>query len=134
MRSTNKNVHTKEDIKFFFNELRKATIIWRGRTEALRMARKKVFVRYSKKGKKIFKLHWKCSKCEKWYRDSADVEVDHITEIGGITEFDGDWNKVFLKMFPRPIKDFLQVLCKICHQKKTKAYMSASLRYERKKK
>lgn len=132
-----RNNYTEKDIKFFFNELRKASIIWSGRNEALKRSSKKVFVRRSKMGKKIYKTHWQCAKCSKWYRNVGDVQVDHIVEIGGVTEFFNkmkqDWNKVFAAMFPRPVWKHLQVLCCICHQKKTKAFMSASLRYERKR-
>lgn len=125
-------MHTTDDIKFFFNELRKASIIWSGRNEALADARIKKFVRISKKGKRIYKYYWKCAKCKKRYRNQADVEVDHINEIGGITAFTGDWNLVFKKMFPRPVEEHLQVLCSPCHLKKTAAYMNAGLRFERK--
>lgn len=127
---------TEKDIKFFFNELRKASIIWSGRTEALRMARKKVFVRRAKNGKKIFKFHWQCAKCRKWFRNQGDMQVDHIKEIGGVTEFfksmKQDWNKVFNSFFPRPVKKHMQVLCVPCHSRKTAAYLAAPKRFERK--
>ena len=132
--STNKNFHTEEDVKFIFNELRKASIIWSGRTECLRRARKKVFEGLTKRGKKKFKFHWQCAKCKEWFRNEADMEVDHITEIGGVTSFKGDWNKMMRAIFPRPVSKHLQCICVICHQKKTAAFMNARNRFERKRK
>lgn len=119
-----------EDIEFVKNVLRQGSVKWSGRAECLRLARKKVFVRMSKKGKKIFKLHWKCAHCNKWYRDETDLEVDHIIEIG---TFSGDWNDYMEKLFARPVSDKLQALCKYCHMKKTKKYNSANSLWERKK-
>lgn len=124
---------TEADIKFVFNELRKSSVIWDGRKEVLRRASKKVFVRRSKTGKAIYKLHWQCSPCQKWFKDIRQLEVDHIVEIGGVSEFKGDWNETIRKILPRPVEKHLQVICITCHQKKTKAYMSAYGKWERKK-
>lgn len=123
---------TSDDIKFLFNELRKASVIWEGRKEVLRLARKKVFVRRSKKsGKAIYKYYWQCAICFQWYKNPADIEVDHIEEIGGITGFTGDWNETISKMFPRPVSEHLQVACIPCHQKKTKKFLCAAKKYVR---
>ena len=123
---------TTDDIQFLFNELRKASVIWSGRKEILKLARKKVFVRRAKNGKAIYKYLWQCSDCLKWYRKETDLEVDHIVEIGGKTGFTGDWNETIGKIFPRPVEKHLQCLCAICHAKKTGKYNSARLQYQRK--
>lgn len=125
---------TKEDISFLFNELRKASVIWSGRKEILKLSRKKVFVRRAKNGNAIYKYHWQCAKCKKWSLRETDMEVDHITEIGGVTGFTGDWNLVMGKMFPRPVEKYLQVLCASCHSIKTGLYVSANRKYKRKEK
>ena len=125
---------TTSDIEFLFNELRKASIIWEGRKEVLRLCRKKVFVRRAKSGKAIYKFYWQCAECLDWFRNQTDMEVDHIKEIGGVTGHTGDWNETIAKIFPRPVQDHLQALCIPCHARKTGAYNSARSQYSRKKK
>ena len=129
-----KKLLTSDDIKFLYNELRKASIIWKGRKECLAGARKKVFVRRAKNGNPIYKYHWQCAECENWFKKETDMEVDHIVEIGGYTGFDGDWNNTIANMFPRPVGDHLQALCVACHQRKTGRFNSAPSKYKRKPK
>ena len=123
---------TEDDIKFLINELRKASVIWSGRKEILKKSRKKVFVRRAKNGNPVYKYSWQCAKCKKWFMQEKEMQVDHIVEIGGITNFTGDWNELIGNMFPRPVTKHLQVLCFICHSRKTAAYMNAMIRYKRK--
>lgn len=123
---------TNDDVRFLFNVLRKASVKWSGRKEVLKLARKKVFDRRSKEGKPIYKFHWQCAACLKWFNKEKDLEVDHIVEIGGITDFKGDWNETISKIFPRPVENHLQVLCLSCHEKKTRKYNSARSLYRRK--
>lgn len=123
---------TPEDIKFLFNELRKASIIWSGRKECLALARKKVFVRRAKNGKAIYKFHWQCAVCENWFDKEDSMEVDHIVEIGGVGGHTGDWNATIARIFPRPIQDHLQALCIPCHLRKTGLYNSANNKWKRK--
>ena len=134
--STIKNkTHTEEDAKFIFNELRKASIIWSGRKEILRLARKKVFVRRAKNGNPIYKYQWQCALCKNWTRNEKEMEVDHIVEIGGVSLFlkNRDWNEVAEKMFPRPVEAHLQCLCVSCHLRKTNLFNSARSKWERKR-
>lgn len=123
---------TTDDIKYLYNSLRKASITWEGRKEVLRRSRQKVFVRRAKNGNAVYKYQWQCAICFAWKLNESELEVDHIKEIGGITEFNGDWNEVIGKMFPRPVEDHLQVLCIPCHKKKTKQFMSAIHKFQRK--
>lgn len=124
---------TQEDIKFIFNELRKASVIWSGRKEVLNRARKRVLVGRFKNGNPRYKYHYQCAKCRKWFADMKQLEVDHIVEIGGVTGFTGDWNETLDKVFPRPVEKHLQALCFVCHEKKSAGYMTARSRYTRKK-
>lgn len=124
---------TEEDVRFLFNELRKSSIIWDGRKEVLRLARKKVFVRRAKNGKAIYKYQWQCAECGQWEEDDKKMEVDHIVEIGGVSGFTGDWNETIGKIFARPVTEHLQCLCYRCHQKKTGRYNSARSKWTRKK-
>lgn len=124
-----------EDVEFIFNLLRQGTTKWSGRAECLRLARKKTFVRRAKKsGKPVYKYQWQCNICKKWYRNEADMEVDHKVEIGGIASFNGDWNDMISRVMPRPVGQHLQALCVFCHARKTRNYMSASGQWERKTK
>lgn len=125
---------SKEDVVYIFNLLRKGTTKWSGRAECLRLARTKKFVRRSKNGKPVYKYFWQCADCKKWCRNEAEMEVDHIVEIGGVTSFNGDWNEMIDKIMPRPVSKRLACLCIWCHQKKTKNYMGAQKQWKRKPK
>lgn len=129
---SDEKLSTSEDVKFIFNELRKSSIIWSGRKEILRLARKKVLVRRAKNGNPVYKFQWQCASCSKWTRNEKEMEVDHIVEIGGVGGFTGDWNEVIAKMFPRPVEAHLQCLCVKCHMRKTAAFNSARTKWQRK--
>jgi 5-methylcytosine-specific restriction endonuclease McrA len=131
--TTKENNFSEHDIKFLFNELRKSSIIWSGRKEVLQSCRRKVFIRRAKNGNAVYKYEWQCAKCSKWTRNEKEMEVDHIVEIGGVSEFNGDWNETIKKIFPRPVLEHLQALCISCHLKKTRLYASARTKYIRKK-
>src|SRR5690606_20468873 len=109
------------------------SVVWDGRKEALRSARKKVLVRRTKNGKAVYKYHWQCSCCSKWFDNDKRMEVDHIKEIGGVEGFTGDWNETIRRIFPRPVSEHLQVLCHVCHSKKTKAFMNSREKWKRKR-
>lgn len=123
-----------EDVAYIYNLLREGTVKWSGRAECLRLARKKVLVGRTKHGKPKFKYMWQCAnpKCKKWFRNEADMEVDHIVEIGGVGSFNGDWNDMIARIMPRPVSEHLQCLCVACHQRKTKNFMNAAVQWVRK--
>ena len=123
---------TTSDIEFLYNELRKSSIVWSGRKEVLKNARKKVFVKRAKNGNPVYKFHWQCADCKKWKKSENEVEVDHIVEIGGVTEFAKDILQGIHRMFPRPVEKHLQVLCLSCHSRKTTKYNCARIMYVRK--
>jgi 5-methylcytosine-specific restriction endonuclease McrA len=118
---------TPDDIRFVINVLRQGTVKWPGRSEALRRARKKVLVRIGKRGQNIFKFHWQCASCREWSKNAKSVEVDHIEEIG---PFNGNWDDYVRRVFCD--QKNLQVLCSVCHSKKTLIYNSAASKYRRK--
>lgn len=117
---------TKDEISYVVNILRKGTMTWRGRTQALNAARICKVEGVRANGKIRKKYYWKCCKCSQEFRDQSCVEVDHIIEIG---PFKGDWNEFIARMYCG--QENLQVLCVVCHAKKTSGY-NASRKYTRK--
>jgi 5-methylcytosine-specific restriction endonuclease McrA len=60
--------------------------------------------------------HYECASCNKHF-PAKEVAVDHIETVVPLTGFT-DWDDVIKRMFVE--KDGLQVLCKTCHDIKTK--------------
>lgn len=114
-------------LEHILNVLRRGTVTWSGRALCLKRARKRVWDgEVTAKGKRVFKLYWKCAKCEKWFRDEKELEVDHIIEVGS---FNGDWNEYIERLYCEI--ENLQALCIICHSKKTSGY-NAAMKFKRK--
>jgi len=61
--------------------------------------------------------HYHCASCHEEFT-SKDVEVDHISPVVSVGDGFIDWN-VFIERLFCSIEN-LQVLCKVCHKKKTK--------------
>lgn len=61
--------------------------------------------------------HYKCAGCERLFL-ARDVQVDHITPVVEPAVGFVDWETYFDRLFCEV--DNLQVLCKKCHNKKTK--------------
>lgn len=59
---------------------------------------------------------YKCAECEKLYK-STEVQVDHINPAGSLKDYN-DLPQFVQRLFCE--KDNLQVLCKQCHDVKTK--------------
>jgi len=118
----------KSETAYLISVLRKGTLGSFARNECLRLASKKVYVRDSIKGKKIFKLHWQCRHCKTWFRDVSMMEVDHIEEIG---PFKGDWHDFIMRMYFCSQSN-LQALCFVCHQRKTQIFTNALRAFKRK--
>ncbi len=117
----------KKTERYVINLLRQGTVKYWGRTEALKRARKRFLIGRAKNGRPKFKWKWKCVRCNKWYEDETDVEVDHIDEVG---PYLGDLHEYAVRMFN--FEGNSQILCIKCHKGKTEA--AAPLRWERKKK
>ena len=115
------------EIAFIINILRHGSIKWPGRSICFKRHRKKVFVRNSKEGTPIYKYHWQCGVCRKWYKNQKELEVDHIVEVG---PFKGDWNEYIERLFCS--QENLQCLCISCHQKKTNEYAISRKNWVRK--
>lgn len=99
---------------FITSTIRSGFRRWPDKYEAINLA---------KSGKKINEStgrlaeHYKCAKCKELFT-SKDIQVDHIDPVvppSGFTTWDDFINRLFC-----PAKN-LQVLCKKCHQVKTKA-------------
>jgi 5-methylcytosine-specific restriction endonuclease McrA len=109
--------------------LRRGTLTWHGRNEALaKVSKKKWEGKKTKKGKKILKTYWQCLKCLEWFRDSSSLEVDHIIEVGKMPERVEEILDYAKRLYDAPN---LQCLCSVCHQKKTSGY-NATRKYKRK--
>jgi len=61
--------------------------------------------------------HYTCAHCLHEF-PAKDVEVDHIDPVVSTSDGFMDWN-IFIDRLYCP-KENLQVLCKVCHKKKTK--------------
>jgi 5-methylcytosine-specific restriction endonuclease McrA len=62
------------------------------------------------------KFEYQCAICQKWYADKV-INVDHIIPAGSLNcanDLPGFIERLFCEI------DNLQVLCKTCHDKKTK--------------
>lgn len=62
-------------------------------------------------------MHYKCNKCKKDYPAKA-VQVDHIKPVVDIKTGFTTWDDFIERLYCG--KDNLQVLCKLCHDVKTK--------------
>lgn len=93
------------------SQLRRASLRWRPRAEALKAARRK-YVGPNKQQK----WEYKCSQCGNWFK-GKDVEVDHIVPCGELTCFEqlgAFGERLFVEV------GGYQVLCKAnCHHGKT---------------
>ena len=69
---------------------------------------------------KIPDVSYRCFRCQGLFKDSA-VNVDHIEAVGKEPSWpitgDGRWEKYLMRLFCH--RDNYQVLCRICHTRKT---------------
>lgn len=89
--------------RFIIATLRRGSLYWPYRNEALKLAR-------------VDRGLYKCALCEKIHHKS-NVQVDHIApvvKLSGLT----DWNLYFSRMYVKT--DGYQILCKECHSEKSK--------------
>jgi len=100
---------------FIVQLLRRGTYRFPFRNEAL----KKVKVEHGR---------YTCNMCKQVYW-RREVYIDHIEPVVGIEGFI-DWNTYIARMFPITA-DAFQVLCKTCHDLKTKDEKEARKRYKR---
>ena len=119
----------RETQDYIKNVLRQGTVTWKGRTDCLNRGRRKRVIGKTKKGEEKFLWERACDGCGEWHlQKDADLEVDHIEEIG---PFNGDWNDFIARMYCD--QSNLQALCFSCHAKKTSRFNS-TLRFTRKNK
>lgn len=115
---------------YIVNLLRQGTITWPGRQECFkRHSRLEFEGHYTKAGVKKFKTYWQCCSCKEWYRDKTELEVDHIKEIGPYRPEIEHLEDFVLRMYCG--QENLQLLCVMCHKKKTSRFNSTR-NYKRK--
>ena len=90
--------------------LRMASIRWPVRGQVLRAATREYTGPIPRR-----KVERQCAACQNWFF-SEDVQVDHIQECGSLVDDPGGF---IARMFCEA--DNMQVLCKGCHQAKTRA-------------
>lgn len=69
--------------------------------------------------------HYTCAACKKEFT-SKDVQVDHISPVVDPDVGYVDWNTFIARLFCP--KENLQVLCTVCHKRKTKDERAKSSR------
>ncbi len=110
----NKAGNTRTSARYFGfirSALRRAWTRYPVRYQALDMAKQP----YKGKDKRT-KWVYKCASCKKLFK-STEVQVDHITPAGTLKTY-SDLPKFVKNLFCEA--DNLQVLCKTCHNVKTK--------------
>lgn len=96
---------------FIRSGLRQKSMRWPPKYDVMNAAKR------PHKGKdKRRKFDYQCNGCKKWCKGS-EVSVDHIQECGSLKDFD-DLPRFVETLFCEA--DNLQVLCKTCHDKKSK--------------
>ena len=91
--------------------LRQKSRWWKPIAECKKLAR-----RVSKSKNNRQKWEYQCKKCRQWYK-SDQVNVDHIEQAGSLRSYE-DLPRFVETLFCE--QDNLQVLCKSCHDEKTK--------------
>lgn len=108
---------TREEIlnKWLIFKLRRLSLQWPERYEAIKRVKIKVEIGTFKNGKTKYKVMGFCQHCG-WITDLKDIEIDHIKEViplQGFVNLQEYINSLFCSV------DNLQALCSGCHQIKT---------------
>lgn len=114
--------------QFLIPILRKASIRWPARYEALKQAREKLPDGHYLNGNVKFITKYRCqNKSCKSLVNEKEGQVDHITSIAGISGFN-DFNDYISRLFCSV--ENLEFICKNCHTAKNK--IEAQIRAENK--
>ncbi|MEM4380505.1 MAG: hypothetical protein QXL01_07490 [Thermoplasmatales archaeon] len=107
--------------------------------EAKRQAREEYFEE-SKHGKLLRRVHYKCAKCGRYFRDGGgEIAVDHIEPVISLEEGFRNFDEYIARLFCP--QSNLQVLCnykgerdgvKSCHKLKTAKERATATTYKRK--
>jgi len=104
--------------------LRRASLRWPARSEALRRGR-------------VDRGLYRCAICQRDFKQ-REVAVDHIKPVISLTDGFTNWDTFIERLFCEP--EHMQVLCHICHNSKSaiedkvRATMNAQKKIEEKKK
>jgi hypothetical protein len=96
---------------FIRSTLRRKTMYWKPITECKLNARR-AYTGLNKRQK----YEYKCNECKNWYAEK-NINVDHICPAGSLKsaqDLPGFVERLFVEI------EGLQILCTICHNKKTK--------------
>lgn len=100
-------------------QLRRISLKWPERTEAIKLAR-------------VSHGNYRCAICKRENVRNKEKEVDHILPVVEINSQQRDWN-VFIERL-LPYRDQWQILCKLCHEIKTGTENSMREFYSKKRK
>lgn len=92
------------------SSLRRLSLRWKPRIEVLKDNRRP----YTGESKRT-KWEYSCADCKKWFL-MKDIEVDHVVPAGSLKSFN-DIGPFVERLLCE--KDGYQVLCKVCHLKRT---------------
>ena len=102
---------------FVINVLRRASYKWKPKSEALSLAKEKVGEYSTGRAKYAYR----CRACGGLFK-RKEINVDHIDPVVPLKGFKSglefDFNEYIVRLFCK--KEGFQVLCKPCHDKKTK--------------
>ena len=104
----------KKTINLIKQGLRSSTLKWHIRNEVKKAAKIYKVVGKFKNGKPKKRVFYVCVACKEHHK-SDEVQVDHVDSVG---KFKGCWNDYIERLFCNVAN--LQVLCKMCHNKKSK--------------
>jgi 5-methylcytosine-specific restriction endonuclease McrA len=104
--------------KFLIKKLRRMSIWWTPKTEALNKVKVSLEVGRTLKDKPIMRVFFKCAHCEALFKRD-EVDADHINPI--VDPVDGmvSWDEYINGLFCD--SSGFQILCKPCHKIKTDA-------------
>lgn len=103
---------------FIRSALRQKSRWWKPITECKQKAR-----RPYKGPNKRQKYEYQCNQCKNWFPEKK-INVDHIVQAGSLNsaaDLPGFVERLFCE------QEGLQVLCEVCHDKKTKAEKNGTL-------
>lgn len=84
--------------------------------------------RPSKSENKRLKKEYRCKKCKNWFPRKL-VEIDHVVEAGSLRCYE-DIVPFIKRLTVEDVKAY-QILCKKCHQIKTKEYKDKKIKDDR---
>jgi len=122
---------TREEIlnKWLIFKLRRLSLQWPERYEAIKRVKIKVEIGFFKNGKPKYKVMGFCESCG-WITNLKDIQIDHkipVVKLSGFTNLQDYINSLFCSV------DNLNGLCSDCHQTKSQKENEQRLKNKKKK-